>query len=624
MFSLLLRILFSRKHGKGRPCAAGHRHPFPARLTCSGRLSTVALLLTVGAGIHPAAVQAAAHHHAAAHRAITVDITGDLDEHQILNIRSHLSLTRFSDSETPSEAIFNRMYGKARQETAKALEPFGYYSPDIATSHHERNGVHRVEIKVAKGLPVMVTEVVITLAGPGEHDALLQEAVRRFPIRQGDALDHQVYEDSKDRLITAALENGYHRATFQDNRVEISRKTRSASMRLHLDTGPQYLVGPLSFDTDVIDHDLLHRISPVHEGDPLSPRALTRLRQALFNAGYFKTVDLEYDLDQAVAGKVPIKVALTPNLVHKYGVGLGYGTDTGARGTLEYANRYLNRAGHQLELQLQPAERKSNLGGTYTIPIGDPRKDRLALSAKYETETFNNTDTQTLNATVSNDHFREWGEYSTFVQFIDERYSVGSAGTNRKSLVVPGLKGSVFWADDRISTKRGIRLSATVIGSEENVLAGTSFLQTTLRAKAIYSFFDEWRLLGRGEIGTTLVNDIYNLPPTLRYYAGGDQSVRGYGYKRIGPVDAQGNVVGGKDLLTCSVELERTLFDAWSGAVFYDSGTATNSFADLAMHSGAGIGVRWNGVFGQIRLDVAKALDQEGTWRIHLTMGADL
>jgi len=230
----------------------------------------------------------------------------------------------------------------------------------------------------------------------------------------------------------------------------------------------------------------------------------------------------------------------------------------------------------------------------------------------------------TLRAKAIYSFFDEWRLLGRGVQFIDERYSVGSAGTNRKSLVVPGLKGSVFWADDRISTKRGIRLSATVIGSEENVLAGTSFLQTTLRAKAIYSFFDEWRLLGRGEIGTTLVNDIYNLPPTLRYYAGGDQSVRGYGYKRIGPVDAQGNVVGGKDLLTCSVELERTLFDAWSGAVFYDSGTATNSFADLAMHSGAGIGVRWNGVFGQIRLDVAKALDQEGTWRIHLTMGADL
>ncbi|MCL1979965.1 MAG: BamA/TamA family outer membrane protein, partial [Proteobacteria bacterium] len=315
---------------------------------------------------------------------------------------------------------------------------------------------------------------------------------------------------------------------------------------------------------------------------------------------------------------------LTPNLAHKYGVGLGYGTDTGARATLEYTNRYINRFGHQLDMQLQPAQRKSNLSATYTIPIGDPKKDRIALTGKYETEEFDQTDTKTLNATISHDHFREWGEYSTFVQFLDERYNTGLGGTNQDDLVVLGFKGSVFWADDRIITRRGIRLTATVIGSEENLLANTSFLQPSLRAKAIYAFFDQWRLLGRGEIGTTLVNDIYGLPPTLRYYAGGDQSVRGYGYKKIGPTDANGNVIGGKNLLTYSVELERTLFDAWSGAIFYDSGTATNDFANMDLHSGAGFGIRWNGVFGQIRLDLAKALDEGGSWRLHFTMGADL
>ncbi|MCL2791312.1 MAG: autotransporter assembly complex protein TamA [Desulfobulbus sp.] len=619
MFLPLLRLLaplfFSPKQKRATPpFKVRHLSPLLVRLPFSGWLFPAILLLAVGIDVRPAAAQ----------QAIVVDISGDLNEQQIQNVRSHLSLSRVSDSETPSEAVFNRLYAKARQETAKALEPFGYYSPDITTAQHLENGIRHVEIKVAKELPVMVTEVIIALSGPGERDALLTEAIQRFPVHQGDVLNHQVYENGKDQLITIALENGYHRAAFRNNRVEINKKARSASMRLNLDTGPHYLVGPITFDTDIIDHDLLRRISPVHEGDPFSPKALTRLRQSLFNAGYFKTVDLEYDLDHAAAGKVPIKVLLTPNLPHKYGIGLGYGTDTGARGTLEYTNRYINRFGHQLEMQIQPAQWKGSFGGTYTIPIGDPRKDRIALTGRYETEDFDSTDTRTLNATISHDHFREWGEYSTYVQFLDERYSIGSEATSQKSLMVPGFKGSVFWADDRITTKRGIRFSATVIGSEKNMLANTSFLQSTLRTKAIYSFSDQWRLLGRGEIGATLVNDIYALPPTLRYYAGGDQSVRGYGYKKIGPTDAHGNVLGGKDLLTYSVELERTLFDAWSGAIFYDSGTATNDLSNISLHSGAGAGVRWNGVFGQIRLDVAKALDEGRTWRIHFTIGADL
>ncbi len=617
VFSLLRQralLFFRPKQRRDRPFRAWRYRCRAVPVRLSGRLFLTALLLTVWTCAHAVA----------APPAITVDIAGDLTEQQRQNIRSHLSLTRFPDNETPSEAVFNRLYGKARPEAAKALEPFGYYTPDITTSQWSQNGSRHVEIKVAAGPPVTVTEVTIALSGPGEQDAALKEAIRRFPVHRGDALDHQIYEDGKDKLVTAALENGYHRAAFRNNRVAISRKTLSASMRLNLDTGPRYLVGPLTFDTDVIDHELLRKISPVREGDPFSPRALTRLRQSLFNVGYFKTVDLEYDPDRAVAGRVPVRVALTPNLTHKYSIGLGYGTDTGARGTLEYTNRLVNRFGHQLDIQLQPAQWKSNLGGTYTIPIGDPRKDRLALTGKYETEEFDNTDIKTLNATVSHDHFREWGEYSTYAQFLDERYSIGAGGTAQDSLVVPGFKGSVFWADDRITTKRGIRFTATVIGSEENVLADTTFLQSTLRTKAIYTFFDQWRLLGRGEIGTTLVDDIYALPPTLRYYAGGDQSVRGYGYKKIGPVDAGGNILGGKNLLTYSVELERSLFDAWSGAIFYDSGSVMNDFSETTFHSGAGVGLRWNGVFGQIRLDVAKSLDEDGSWRVHFTMGADL
>jgi len=589
----------------------------PIRSRCCfrslGRLLQVALMLAVVAGPSPVFAQPP----------VIVSISGDLTEDHRQNIRSHLSLTRLPENEMPSEALFNRLYGKARQEAAKALEPFGYYTPEIETTHRWQDGSHQIELTVATGPPVTIKEVEIVLSGPGTRDEALRRAADRFPLAPGDVLDHQVYEEGKDQLIAVALESGYHRAAFRNNRVEISKKAGSASMRLNLDTGPRYLFGPLTFAADFIDHDLLRKIAPVREGDPFSPKALTRLRQSLFNADYFKTVDLEYDLDRSVGAKVPVKVVLTPNLAHKYGIGLGYGTDTGARGTLEYTNRYINRLGHQLDVQLQPAQRKNNFGGTYTIPIGDPRKDRLSLTGKYETEEFDSTDTETLNATASHDHFREWGEYSTYLQFLDERYSTGP-GTDRDALFIPGLKGSVFWADDRITTKRGIRFTATVIGSEETVLADTSFLQTTLRTKGIYTLFDQWRLLGRAEIGTTLVDDIYALPPTLRYYTGGDQSVRGYGYKKIGPVDVDGNIVGGKDLLTCSAELERSLFDAWSGAIFYDSGTAMNDFTNVTLHSGAGVGLRWNGVFGQIRLDVAKALDEEGTWRIHFTMGADL
>ena len=577
-------------------------------------LLPLSLLLQANGSINPAY----------ARTKVIINIAGDLTESQRRNIRSHLSLARLAENDTLSEVMFNRLYAKVVKEAALALEPFGYYTPSITTSQQRDNDNWQINLVVAAGAPVTIQQLEITLTGPGEEDASLQKAVHLFPLHQGDVLDHQLYEEAKEKLIAVALDSGYLKATFRNNRVEIRKKSLSASMHMHLDTGPRYVFGPITFIADFIDHDLLRKISPVKEGDPLSPKALTRLRQSLFNADYFNSVELEYDIDQAPSIQVPIKVILTPNLAHKYGVGLGYGTDTGIRGALGYTNRHINRLGHQLDLQWQPSEHKSNFGGVYTIPVGDPKRDRLTLLSKYQIENFASTDSKTWTSSISQDHVREKGEYSTFLQFLDEQYTTG-ANTGHAALFSPGIKGSVFWADDRIATTRGIRLTTSLIGSEQGLLADSSFLQATVRAKGIYSFFEKWRWIGRADLGTTMTNDIYSLPPSLRFYAGGDQSVRGYGYKKISPTDANGNIIGGRNMFTYSLELERVLFEEWSGAVFYDSGTVMNSFSQFTLQSGAGIGVRWNAPFGQIRLDLARPFEDTGdSWRIHLTMGADL
>lgn len=577
-------------------------------------LSLLCLLLVASGSITPVFAQPN----------IVITISGDLTETQRQNIRSHLSLARLKENDALSETMFNRLFAKIEKEAATALEPFGYYTPSIIVSKQLENGSRQIGLTVTTGPPVTIQQLQITLTGPGKEDASLRKAVHSFQVHLNDVLDHQRYEEAKEKLIAVALDNGYLKAAFHSNRVEIKRKAQTASMHLQLDTGPRFAFGPITFTADFIDHDLLRKISPVKEGDTFSPKALIQLRQSLFNADYFDTVELDYDIEKTTAAQIPVHVILTPNLTHKYGIGLGYGTDTGPRGTLGYTNRHINRFGHQLDLQWQPAERKSNFGCVYTIPIGNPKKDRLTILGKYEVENFAGTTSETWTSTISHDHFREKGEFSTYLQFLDEQYSTG-LDTGHASLLIPGVKGSIFWADDRMATTRGVRITTSLIGSGAGALADTSFLQAAVHTKGIYTFFEKWRCIGRADLGTTLTDDIYSLPPSLRYYAGGDQSVRGYGYKKISPTDAAGNVIGGKDLFTYSLELERVLFDEWRGAVFYDSGTVMNNFSKFTLQSGAGIGVRWNAPFGQIRLDLAKALDDESnSWRIHFTMGADL
>ena len=555
--------------------------------------------------------------------AVAVQIDGNLTDAQRRNILAFLSLSRAKESAPLSETAFNRLYGRAIKETAKALEPFGYYQPRIVPHKEQQERGWLVRIEVDPGEPVLLAGIDITVSGVGEQDPTLLAAVRQFPMRSGMQLDHRQYEQARDNLVTAAINNGYLKASYRESRVEIHKKMHAATVRLLLATGPRYQFGAISFDADFIDHELLSKISPAREGDPLTPANLARLRRALFIADYFADVNLDYDLEHADPAAVPVRVVLTPNLANRYGIGLGYGTDTGFRGTLEYTNRHINRLGHQLNLQLQPSERKSNLSGAYSIPIGDPTKDRLSILASYEVESYDSIDAEIWKTGISHDHFRDWGDYSTYLQYLNEEDQVGE-DEGHASLLIPGIKGSLFWTDNRLVTTRGLRLTASLSGAEEDVLADASFLQATAGAKAIYSFFDAWRLIGRVDSGYTLVDEVEENPLSLRFFAGGDQSVRGYGYKKIGPTDAAGNVVGGRYLLTYSIELERTLFDAWSGAMFYDSGTATDSLSDVEMRKGAGVGLRWNAPFGQIRLDVARPLDDDGSWRIHFNLGADL
>ena len=555
--------------------------------------------------------------------AVRVEITGNLDESQQQNVLGHLSLAKTQNQQSLSEEQFQRLFALIKRETAKALEPYGFYSPEVTANAVRENGSRVVQLYIQSGQPVVIRHVRIDVAGAGEKDPVIAAAVAKFPVRQGEVFDHRRYEEAKDALIASALDRGYLKAVFRGNRVEVRRKERNADIHLHIITGPQYVYGPITFEADFIDHDLLRKIAPFNEGDPFTPKSLNRFRQSLYNAGYFSSVELQYATQKAVDAKVPVTAVLTPNLAHKYGVGLGYGTDTGIRGTLEYTNRHINRWGHQLDLQWQPAEHKDSFSGVYTIPIGDPKRDRLSILGNYQTENFNSTETEGWTSIVSHDHFRDWGEYSTYVEFLDERFTTGE-DTGHATLIIPAVKGSLYWADDRIVTKRGLRLTASLLGSEESALGDTSFLQAAVRAKGIWSFWEQWRLIGRADWGTIVVDDIIELPPSLRYYAGGDQSVRGYGYRKIGPTDAEGHIIGGKNLLVYSLEIERTLFDEWSGAVFYDCGGVSDSFSQVSMKSGAGVGVRWNAPFGQVRLDLAKAIDEAESWRIHFTIGADL
>jgi translocation and assembly module TamA len=555
-------------------------------------------------------------------KGVEVAVTG-LADPLLGNVLASLSLKQELDNPILTDTAVQRLFSKAEQEIRSALQPYGYYSPVVSKSLTREDDIWRARFDIDPGEPVRITELTLRLAGAGRDDRALTESVSRFPLHAGDILDHRLYEEGKKRLTSTALTAGYRDVAFTGRTVEVNPAQYSAAVLLVLDTGPQYYFGETSFAADFINHDFLQRLLPYKEGEPFSPKVLVELRQALLGSEYFSNVEVTTGDPSPESRKVPVLVSLSPRKPNKYSFGIGYGTDTGTRGSVEWTSRLFNRYGHQVSVQLQPSERKNLFGGVYTIPIRDPRKDRLALLAKYENEYFENTETEQRTVSLSYDHVLKNGEYSLYLAYLDEDYDTG-LDTGHATLLTPGIKTTWRLADNRLKAQRGVLFTLNLTGADRNVFSDTTFLQGSVSAKAIFAFLDGWRVIGRCQLGGTMVDNIYDLPPLLRFYAGGDQSVRGYAYKSIGPQDALGNVLGGRYLATYSVEVERTLVESWSAALFFDSGDAFNSLPDVAMQHGGGVGIRWELPFGQVRLDLAKALNGDGDWRIHFTVGADL
>jgi translocation and assembly module TamA len=188
---------------------------------------------------------------------------------------------------------------------------------------------------------------------------------------------------------------------------------------------------------------------------------------------------------------------------------------------------------------------------------------------------------------------------------------------------MPGMNWTRTVADDRLYPRKGYRLSFLTRGALQQVVSDTSFLQLIGSGKGVLQFTDDWRAISRVNAGVSIMNDFDELPASVRFFAGGDSSIRGYAYKSLGPKE-DGDVVGGKNLLVGSLELERRLTAKWGVSAFVDSGNAFDRF-HVDPKTGAGVGVRWRSPVGPVRLYLAHPFAKHGElFRVHFVMGPEL
>ena len=549
------------------------------------------------------------------------------------NVLASLEIQESRKDKDLDEARIRRLHAQAPAEIEQALQPYGHYKPVIHSTLDQKGETWVARYEVDAGPILKVTHRDLQIQGEGASDLGFQAAVDRFPLREGDPLFQPAYEGGKKAFDDYAAANGYLDGRFEVNEIRVDLATYTSEVALHYQTGPRYHFGPVVFHQDFLDPKLLRGYVTVKEGDPLDADELLKLQNALSSSPYFQRVEVVPRREGVTGVNLPIDVTLTPAKRHRYTAGVGYGTDTGPRvsGGIEF--RRLNRRGHRGDVEARLSEIEKSGKADYIVPGIYPSTDLTTYTVAYA-DLHPQTSTS-KSFLLGGSRARALGRWRQSIGLNFERttFTVGTdSGVSR--LFGPTVSWQRVFADDRIYPTHGERIEFDLRGADKSVLSNATFVQGIARAKFIQSFGGiggganfggkRFRLITRADFAYTETDDFHLLPPTVRLFAGGDQSVRGYSYQGIGPRDALGHVIGGKALEVASVELEYRFLQKWGVATFYDTGTANDKFGGQ-LKVGTGVGVRWLSPIGMIRLDFAEAIrEPHHPIRIHLTIGPDL
>jgi translocation and assembly module TamA len=519
----------------------------------------------------------------------------------------------------------NRLFRDSEKKLAKALEALGFYDIQVDKSIDWSDPeCWKADFRVTVGDPVRLRDVAVIVNGPAKDDPGFGGQLGEHQLITGEILNHARYEAFKKALVATAESRGYFDAEFERSSVTVDTDRKSADVDIVLNSGPRYEFGETEFTENVLRQELLQGYSDIRPGDPYDAREVTRLYQALSGSGYFGSVLIRSDPSTDGSNTVPVKVSLTPGMRRVYSAGIGFATDYGVQGRLGFADRRRNDRGHQFESRLFASSVNSELTASYRWPRRNPRSDWYNVFGGFQhTDTDTSiSDKVTLGFRRSKNISKFWLE-TRYLNIENEDFRVADQKDTSR-LIVPGINWETTRGSEIIRIRQGHRISLDIRGSSDSLGSDTNFLQVTASTKWIFPIGESTRLLTRLNLGATAQDDITELPASVRFFAGGDNSVRGYGYETLGPVDIDGNVIGGSHLATASLEIDRLIKEKWSAAAFVDTGSA---FDDInpKFSTGVGLGLRWYSPLGPIRLDVAHPLDDPNrSLRIHITLGPDL
>jgi translocation and assembly module TamA len=560
-----------------------------------------------------------------------VDIKGIENNAVLKNVRAHIE-----SLDIPSASYQFGQYQESLQiKVAAATQVFGYYHATtlVTPPSTVSSGVAKNKnwiLQIVLGPLTLVRQLSIKIEGQGVEDTEIQTLLSASKLKQGNPLEHSVYENAKNELRSLALSRGYFDFEFEQSNIKVFESLNVADITLHIQSGIRYKFGDLRFGNDTRSQKLAKGLTPFKTGDLYQSSQLGLLNQRLKQTQYFRHVIVRPLVAEAVDAAVPIEVILTHKPRDNFDVGLGVSTDIdGARFTGKWKRPWVNSSGHSVGGEVYVSSPEQYVSVDYKVPLEDAIQNYLSYQAGYQAQNDNDTSSHKWSVSATRHWTVEHSDWqrSAFLRLEQETFIQGLEPEQTTRLLTPGFTLSRLRSKGGLDIHWGDKQTITSEFASESLLSDINMLRITAASKWVRSI-DQHRFLWRAELGGIVTNDFDQVPSSLRFFTGGDQSVRGFDYKTLSPFefdsDGEPELTGGQYLAVASVEYSYPVAENWRAAAFVDVGNATEElFKDPAI--GIGVGAIWYSPIGPVRLYLAKGKSDFGTTRyFHISMGPSL
>lgn len=548
-------------------------------------------------------------------------------------LEKNLDLVRWRGNERLDDDQIERLFLAVPGQIKTLVATEGYFAAQVVSNLDQSGEEWQIRLQVIEGEPTRVAQIDLQFQGFNPLTAPSPEDLRAaWPLLPGKIFRQTEWEQAKRGLLRQALTLRYPGAQLLETQADVNLDTQQVNLKVVLQSGPEVLFGEADFE-GLQRYGLreVAHLNTIKPGDVYSETALLELQARLQDSRYFTAVAVSAELNLTedvekipstnitpvqVPVRVPVRIALTEQRLKKVDLGLGYSTNTGNRLQATYTN--LNWLGAQVDSALTLETRKQSARVDFQLPVG-MKSYADTVSVALERADINSEVTRIATLAYKRSWSTRTSTRSVTLEYQNEQKTIDGFPKVISQTLPFTYQFTRRDFDQLLFPTRGHALTFQVGGTPVRLLSDEPFVRGSVKYLQYWTLNKQVRLVARAELGGLASRDKDGVPSSFLFRAGGDSSVRGYGFAELGERVGDA-IVGARYLGTASVEGQYWVNEKWGVAAFYDAGNAQDNLKAFRPKSGYGVGGRWKSLVGPINLDLAYG-HAVRKFRLHFSLG---